>query len=444
MAETIHTFKLTPRDVLFLRDAHPMEASDVGLGANWPRPDQLYHALLAAFRLRWPKPQEWEGGELALRNESTDASLRFGALKTRGPFPKKGDKVFFPTPLDLGMTLVKCEGTDLPTPLEYAFSANFPDKVSLPQWVSCTTIENYLAGQAEFSFTGKDSEKDSELFDSDRHIGIGMNPDTGTTKDGAFYQAEYLRLKEDVTLVGETSCEIMLKGQNRSLDAYDPENTNGERVEQVVLGGQQGLCSLEIDSFKFSFPRRPPDQATTRFVRWTLLTPAIFQAGKEQKPKEGEPHRKQEGPVYGWLPAWCMRTDENRVYRDDIGKVMLARPIRRNDGESRQAWKLRQRTAGTIGAKLIAARVDKPIAFSGWELPTDNTQGGPKPTMLAVPAGSCYVFRCDSLDDAKDLVKALDYVPRSDLLGSNGFGIGACSFVQDPEQNHESATPSQP
>ena len=28
------------------------------------------------------------------------------------------------------------------------------------------------------------------------------------------------------------------------------------------------------------------------------------------------------------------------------------------------------------------------------------------------------------------LAAALDGVPRSDLLGSNGFGIGVCSFVE--------------
>ena len=56
-----HTLELKPRDLLFLRDARPMEASDAGLGANWPRPDQLYHALLAAFHLRWPTRQTWEG-----------------------------------------------------------------------------------------------------------------------------------------------------------------------------------------------------------------------------------------------------------------------------------------------------------------------------------------------------------------------------------------------
>lgn len=419
-----HTLELTPRDLLFLRDARPMESSDAGLGANWPRPDQLYHALLAAFHLRWPERQPWEGEEHTRRGEREDITFRFGALKTVGPFPKKGGEVFFPRPLDLGMELIECEGTDLPAPLEYAFRPKVKGKATLPQWVSTKTYADYLAGKTEFNL----SEKDSDLYGADRNIGIGMDSATGTTKDGALYQAEYLRLKDDVKLVCEASCEMKLKRQDRVLDAYDPNQTGGERIEQVVLGGQQGLCSLSIADGAFALPKRPENQTPTKFVRWTLLTPAVFQAGKEPDPKPGEPARKQEGPVLGWLPAWCMRTDVDRVYRDDIGKVMLARPVEaRPPGESRQDWKARQKAAGTIGAKLVAARIDKPLAFSGW----DQTFG-PKPTMLAVPAGSCYVFECDSEDDAKALAKVLDGVPRSDLLGSNGFGIGVCSYVECP------------
>ncbi|MBO7629167.1 MAG: hypothetical protein J6S87_04385 [Bacteroidales bacterium] len=193
------------------------------------------------------------------------------------------------------------------------------------------------------------------------------------------------------------------------------------------------MCSLEIDKFNFELPKRPEDQPTTRFVRWTLLTPAIFQAGREPNPKPGEAPRKQEGPVHGWLPAWCMPTDTQGVHRDKIGKVMLTKSVKRNDGESRQAWKNRQHAAGTIGAKLVAARIDKPIPFSGWELPTETTPGGPKSTMLAVPAGSCYIFECDTETEAKDLAEVLDGIPHSDLLGSNGFGVGVCSFITDPE-----------
>ena len=237
-----HTLELTPRDLLFLRDARPMEASDAGLGANWPRPDQLYHALLAAFHLRWPKRQKWEGDEHTRRDERADINFRFGALKTVGPFPKKKDEkgrdeIFFPRPLDLGMKLVECRGTDLPAILKYAFLPKVKGKASLPQWVSSETYERYLAGETVFDL----KEKDSELYGADRNIGIGIDPATGTTVEHKLYQAEYLRLKEGVTLVCEASCEMKLKLEAGVVDAYDSSQTGDERLEPVVLGGQQAM-----------------------------------------------------------------------------------------------------------------------------------------------------------------------------------------------------------
>ena len=404
-----HTLELTPRDLLFLRDARPMEASDAGLGANWPRPDQLYHALLAAFHLRWPERQTWEGDEHTRRDERADINFRFGALKIVGPFPKKKDEkdkveIFFPRPLDLGMKLVECRGTDLPSPLKYAFLPTVKGKASLPQWISSETYERYLARETVFDL----KEKDSDLYGADRNIGIGIDPDTGTTVEHQLYQAEYLRLKDNVTLVCEASCEMKLKQETLVVDAYDYRQTGGERLEQVVLGGQQGMCSLSISDGGLAFPARPEEQTPTQFVRWTLLTPAVFNAG--------------------WKPGWL----------DADGRVMLPRGDlaveARRPGESRKEWRERlhrermHKDANRFDAYLVAARIEKPIAFSGWDMTF-----GPKPTLLAVPAGSCYVFKCGNSDEAKALANVLDHAPRSDRLGSNGFGIGVCSFMQDPE-----------
>lgn len=399
-----HTLELAPRDLLFLRDARPMEASDAGLGANWPRPDQLYHALLAAFRMRWPQRQPWEGDEHTRRSGDRDgATFRFGALKTVGPFPKKEGKLFFPRPLDLGMELAACEGTDLPAPLEYAFLPKAKGKVSLPQWISEETYKHYLEGKTVFEL----SENDSDLYATDRNIGIAVDPATGTAAEHRLYQAEYLRLREGVSLACEASCEMKLKGQDRFLDAYDPSETGGERIEQMVLGGQQGMCSITIKEGGLALPKRPPNQEPTRFVRWTLLTPSVF-AG-------------------GWLPGWV---------EPSSGSVMLKNLAPRRPDEPRRVWKARQEAAPAFGAKLVAARIEKPIAFSGWKLGADTPSGNAKPTLLAVPAGSCYVFACTTRTEAQALADALDGVPRSDFFGSQGFGIGVCSFLPSLPKNN--------
>jgi hypothetical protein len=97
--------QLVPQDVLFLRDARPMEASDAGCGANWPRPDQLWNALIHQMHRLWPERQTWEGEAHRKRQEEQNkhrhSSDRFGALQTVGPFPLYKNMVYFPCPLDL-------------------------------------------------------------------------------------------------------------------------------------------------------------------------------------------------------------------------------------------------------------------------------------------------------------------------------------------------------
>ena len=76
-------FELEPRDVLFFRDGCPMDVDkdrkddvfNVGHGANWPRPDQLFSAVIHEL-LRDPNApeNEWYG-------KVTD-------LHVTGPFPK--------------------------------------------------------------------------------------------------------------------------------------------------------------------------------------------------------------------------------------------------------------------------------------------------------------------------------------------------------------------
>ena len=63
-----------------------------------------------------------------------------------------------------------------------------------------------------------------------------------------------------------------------------------------------------------------------------------------------------------------------------------------------------------------------------------------KPTELAVPTGSSYVFECATEAEAENLVKVLNLKPLSDL-GEKGLGLGVCSYVAGPkvftiESNH--------
>ena len=406
-----HDYTLTPRDLLFMHDARPMKASDAGLGANWPRPDQLWNAVINMFHRQWPRMQSWEG-DLHTQNQHdkhTDSSFRFGALQTVGPFPMKEENrkqtLFFPCPLDLSadndgnlkpMELVSAAGTDMPKPLKYAFQAPVLGKQQPPLWLSSDDYARYLAGE------NIDSPKTEKLYTAERNIGIAINPETGTTEEHQLYQAEYLRLEAGVSMAFSASCDIRAKHRadnERDVDVFGKLNLPLD----MVIGGQQGVAQLKDLKDGLNFPHSEPSSNSLQ-VRWTLLTPLVS--------------------TTGWLPSWILA--EN-------GKVML-KPLEsrleRHQGESREEWRKRcQENCPEINARLIAARIGKSVAFSGWDLQAGpkESAGAPKRTFLAVPAGSCYVFECDSQEDVKNLWKALDCKRLSSIYGEKGFGLGVCS-----------------
>jgi CRISPR-associated protein Cmr3 len=384
-----HSFTLQPRDLLFMRDARPMEASDAGLGANWPRPDQLWNALINAFHREWPEQQEWEGSVHSAKEQdkNQNSSFRFGALRTVGPFPQRKGELYLPMPLDYGMKLVECEGTDLPKPLKHAFLPEEKGKQKFPAWISKSEYEEYLKGK----LTLTEKRESAPLYFEERNIGIAIDPESGTTVEGKLYQAEYLRLAQDVSLAFAAECQLMPRGGGAMADVFEKFGFK----RNIIIGGQQGVAHLNRSAEALALP---PAALASQYLRWTLITPAVFNGG--------------------WLPGWL----------DANGKAMLRSAIRK-PGESRRDWKARQENEPVVGGNLIAARIGKPLAFSGWDLQA----GGAKPTQLAVPAGSCYVFKCDSVDHARALATLLQARPRSDIFGEKGFGYGLCSSLEVPE-----------
>lgn len=432
-----HQLQLVPHDVLFLRDARPMEASDAGCGANWPRPDQLWNALIHQFHRLWPERQEWEGSAHSKRDDEQNSlrhsSDRFGALQTAGPFPLTGDTAYFPCPLDLAadadgnflpMQMVSAGGTDLPRPLTHAFSPPVLGKQSLPAWISHAEYRRYLEGKPFHV-------KKKPLYDIERNIGIAINSETGTTVDGKIYQAEYLRLRDGVELAFLASCNIKPRGgEDRLVDVL----AKIPLPARLLIGGQQGIASMRPAAWELPAIPPPTANAHSLLLRWTLLSPAIF-------PRiEAGPARNLTGQPGGWLPNWI---DPNS------GNVMLPKPTHdspRRPGESRDAWRERRRNQGSIEAKLVAARIGKPLFFSGWDLhqkttvADQQTTQGAKPTQAAVPPGSTYVFACQTRDAFLALWQALDaqgendrVVRRSTNFGEKGFGIGVCSVFSNQQ-----------
>lgn len=399
MSET--TYALEPRDLLFMRDARPMEASDAGLGANWPRPDQLWNAIINAFHRTWPARQEWEGAAHTIRDgENQLSSCRFGALKTIGPFPMKNGEVYYPCPLDLDMTVVSGLGTNLPKPLTHAFQSVRIGKREEQLWLSASEYRRYVRDEAV-------TAADPSLFDTERNIGIAIAAATHSTEKGKLYQAEYLRLRSNVRLVFAASCDILPKQGKSTVDVFAKLGCPAD----IILGGQQGVATLRTSSVDLQSAISNLKCSPSLLLRWTLLTPALFPAISENTAKGVCAHPG------GWLPNWVAA---------ETGRVMLPREgIERLPGEARDVWRQRVKDAPGFEARLIAARVGKPMGFSGWDLQT-----GPKTTQLAVPAGSVYLFQCASSAEAVALAQTLDAPNRrSTLFGEKGFGLGVCSPI---------------
>jgi CRISPR type III-B/RAMP module-associated protein Cmr3 len=413
------SYELTPRDVLFLRDARPMDVDkvgktnlfNVGHGANWPRPDNLYNAAIHELIHDPLAPESnWY-------REVPD-------LRVTGPFPLWKDTLYLPRPLDWDMTFTKLDAaagaTDIPAPLMAGFLDRVVEKKSYPKWVTVADYERYLRGEIGKGFAKDKPDEpkndDGRLMTCETRMGTTLNPETGASKriegqtaTGQFC-AEYLRLGEGVTM----ACEI--ESEKR---ASDIEKLAGCAVR---MGGQGGLVRFAKMDGKTLRERLValPKGALSRYVRWTLLTPALF--------------------THGWYPNWLEIVKDGEKDRF-TGKVMLPKEggkenVLRRAGESRAAFRARRNAACSSfsSAHLVAACVGKAIAFSGYD-----TIDREKPTELAVPAGSCYVFECDTEREAAALVETLNLRALSDC-GEKGFGLGVCSYVAAPKDFQETET----
>lgn len=407
--------ELKPRDVLFFRDAKPMEASSVGQGARWPWPNILHDSFISAFQHKWPDRQDWEF-EHKNRNKKDKnwdtSSMRFGGLRSIGVFPTLNDEVCFHKPADISKNgkdiavLEKIEGeSNLPGFLEYiVVNHGKPEKESAGEWISASEMNAYLNGTLPKALI-----KTSEVYDAESRFGIAIDPETGTAdkgddnESGKVYIAEYMRLKENAGIKGFISCSSSLRGEEKA-DVVKEFFHDG-RNEHIIFGGQRGVAMVDAVREEQPLPFTNNKCSKALLIKWVLLTPALF--------------------TKGWKPGWI----------DSDGQVKLQKgKLLREEGESRIDWRKRCHTAGnTINAKLVAARVDKPLPISGWSLRLADsvglTKGGPRASRLAVPAGSVYYFRADSEEDARALVGSLQGHCKSNYYGEKGFGFGVCAPV---------------
>ncbi len=414
----MESFDLIPIDTLFFRDARPLAAGGAyGRGARWPLPTALHSALRTALLSKaGVLPSRCRPG--ALRKGvprgrmGTDA---FQWLHIHGPFLVCDEKIYFPRPADLVFDQVQ-KKTDLlllfkanrgennlPRPLRYCCGSKAkPGKEEHPvRWIESAIFEKYLANEP------CDLPDGEELWDSEKRIGVSIDPGTQTAREGQLYVAEHLRLREEARL------RFVANAPPAHKEPHPEENglvVNDLAESTICFGGEGRFVRVRKAPTPFQLP---PIDVAGRRIKWILLTPAVF--------------------LHGWRPGWV--DEEGRVCLRVIDKEARREFRRRRRSDPTWRYNGNEDAAPPISARLVAACLGKPEPVSGWALlpPIGNgsegdgaREAGPKPTMLAVPAGSVYYFEAENEREAQNLAEALHGRCRSDFLGEKGLGLGVC------------------
>jgi CRISPR-associated protein Cmr3 len=417
---------LQPLDILFFRDGRPMMGANPGRGARVPMQHVISGALHNALYRAFPESGSLPGEHLHRTNGREDQRQeRFGSLCSVGPFPvSECGEWHFPRPLDLGnrSTLPSMSPHLAVNSQECSSAAKLlqhpvvnhhpPSKEDTPgPWLSRAGWDLYLQ-QAEMEAGDNCFASHDAFYLMENAVGIGMNEETGAVEDGKIYSAEYMRLREKAHLGIFAGMDIKGTGEDGIDHLFKEENA-------ITVGGQMRVCRVKKTQVEnLPLPVGPEVQGI--WVKWTLLTPAIFQSLSGQHSHPG-----------GWLPTWV---------NPDNGRVELL------DGPGAGKARRKGLTPGQpIQAKLVSSRIGAPEIITGWSdhpRKEDGQTRGSKSTLLAVPAGSVYYFEADNVDQAKKLAEALNWHGketqnpkkfvnrRSGMLGAKGYGIGVCSEWQ--------------
>lgn len=407
--------KITPNDVLFLKDGRPMSASNVGYGDTWPTATAFNAALhLSLHRLTSQQSTHKANGKF----------MRGGDLQSIGLFPlQDGSISYFPTPLDViikndaekhnstikflpmkkneGNSSLK-NGLNLCMPLT---KEKITKKDKTPTWISFDEYSEYTKSSECIKIEGKDNES---FFSSEYSIGIAIDPETKVAQDTQFYSKAQLRLKQNCSMLGFVNFANTKKTQ------FDTTKYL-EEVKYINLGGENRISQIEALSSDITLPRGIRcNEVSSTLIKFVLLTPAVFPATKldNQIIHSG-----------GWLPNW--------ISPDSYKVNLLDGP-----GEAK-AKRLHLPVGKPINARLVSAIIGKKQDIvSGWSTGSNGKNIGSKSTLLAVPAGSVYFFEADTVEDAKKLVSILSWdsgvntnniVNRRSLFGEKGLGVGICT-----------------
>lgn len=311
------TIELEALDTLFFKDGKPFNrgAETWANGVFPPAPSVWYGAFRSLYLSIHPD-------ELDLVNTKDDKTL---ALIINGIALGHGSHNYFPTPLDL----VKKKYVDNKKYENYIYQLSVHENTSLVTNVSGNELLLYQDAKNEVIRTlenevirsfilnnylstgslikGSDCKAITNFITSEPKIGIGLNKQSNTTREGLLYSLNMLRLDQIVDLNKKSSpLKILLRFEQN----LDLPNTG-----LLKVGGEGKTMAFQSTEF----PEIGLPEIENDYFKLYLSTPAIFKTG--------------------WLPSWL----KNELYED-------------------------KDTGFKAEVELISAVVGKPVAIGGFDM----------------------------------------------------------------------------
>lgn len=271
---------LEPVDVWLFRDGKPFDAfSDHRAHSLFPPYPTVIQGAIRSHHLVVKK--------IDLRDPSAiqaavGTAEEFGPLRLRGPFVarKENGKItrYFPVPADVLLDkrvgayrllrpqlrqdtpyVLTNAPADLPM-LLWPPESSEPSKEGVGDWLAEADLLKYLAGKPVTPIPAED------LFVRESRFGIGRDDATRTTREGALYEAEFVRPRPGVGLWVE-------------VEGYD----GWPRAGVMRLGGEGRGAYFEQIEPPLKWPE-PPSLLPSRFKVY-FATPTYFEDG--WKPRDG-------------------------------------------------------------------------------------------------------------------------------------------------------------
>ncbi|MBI2190385.1 MAG: type III-B CRISPR module-associated protein Cmr3 [Planctomycetes bacterium] len=276
---------LQPLDTLFFRDGRPFEAATQA-ASGLPLPQTLAGALRTwllrragcdfeklAQAMEQAKKND-KGFAEAVANGQNSEVAAIGKLRFRGPWFALNGQPLVPAPAILHQIKDSEEIVRL-APLKTRLPGwNPPSPGMLPLWWKgnkpTERLDGYLTRSGLQKFLdGNTPEKDkkdileaSDLFDFDRRVGIGVEPENLTAEEGQIYAVSLLALKKEVTLYAE------IDAPEEALKLFPHQ----EAAVPIPLGGEGRRVALERIE-PVCWPIASPSEGRALLL---LTTPAFF------------------------------------------------------------------------------------------------------------------------------------------------------------------------